>query len=204
MIKRQKRSYKKSDPPAKHQKAPPPPKCTELSSDHLFTPEKKARAETLGAALFFCMRSCEYSKTPKLEEQKTRPIRPCDITFRLNGQILPHDHPNLHLSTSVSITFGPQKSEIMEETVTQFKSDDPIFRPCTSGPQSSDDYDLIQTIYNPKWPIFTFYDGTRFTHLTSNEYLTDIKAAVDAIGPPILGFTSTDLGTHSNRAGGAL
>ena len=168
-----------------------------------FHPREKARAETLGAALFFCMRSCEYSKTPKLEEQKLAQICPCDITFRLNGQILPHDHPNLHLSTSVSITFGPQKSEIMEETVTQFKSDDPILCPCILWTA------VIRRLrsypnHNPKWPIFTFYDGTRFTHLTSKEYSIDIKAAVDAIGPPILGFTSTDLGTHSNRAGGAL
>lgn len=69
MIKRQKRSYKKSDPPAKHQKALPPEVYRTILR-FSFHPREKAIAETLGAALFFCMRSCEYSKTPKLEEQK--------------------------------------------------------------------------------------------------------------------------------------
>lgn len=34
--------------------------------------------------------------------------------------------------------------------------------------------------------------------------LIDSKAAVQAIGFEILGFTSDDVGTHSNRAGGAM
>mmetsp|Transcript_1014 Transcript_1014/g.1668 ORF Transcript_1014/g.1668 Transcript_1014/m.1668 type:complete len:207 (+) Transcript_1014:685-1305(+) len=103
MIKRQKKSYSKSDSPVKHQKALPPEVYRTIlrSSNH---PRELARAQTLGAALFFCMRSCEYSLTPRNEEQKTRPIRPCDITFRLNGTVLPHDHPSLHLSNTVSIT----------------------------------------------------------------------------------------------------
>mmetsp|Transcript_23163 Transcript_23163/g.36208 ORF Transcript_23163/g.36208 Transcript_23163/m.36208 type:complete len:405 (-) Transcript_23163:4853-6067(-) len=183
MIKRQKRSYKNPTLQRSIKKLSPPEVYRTILRSS-FHPREKARAETLGAALFFYMRSCEYSKTPKLEEQKTRPIRPCDITFRLNGQILPHDHPNLHLSTSVSLTFGPQKSEIIEETVTQFKSNDPIFCPCILWTA------VIRRLrsypnYNPKWPIFTFYDDTRFTHLTSKEYSIDIKAAVDAIGPAI-------------------
>mmetsp|Transcript_1015 Transcript_1015/g.1672 ORF Transcript_1015/g.1672 Transcript_1015/m.1672 type:complete len:350 (+) Transcript_1015:685-1734(+) len=202
MIKRQKKSYSKSDSPVKHQKALPPEVYRTIlrSSNH---PRELARAQTLGAALFFCMRSCEYSLTPRNEEQKTRPIRPCDITFRLNGTVLPHDHPSLHLSNTVSITFGPQKSEIMEETVTQFKTDDPILCPCILWAS------VIRRLrsypkYKPTWPVFMFYDGTRFSHLTSKEYSIDIKAAVDAIGPSILGFTSADVGTHSNRSGGAM
>ena len=153
------------------------------SSTH---PRERARTQTLGAALFFCMRSCEYSKTPRTEEQKTRPIRPIDVTFRFNGRIIPHDHPNLHLSNTVSITFGPQKSEIMDETATQFKTDDPILCPCILWASV---IKRLRSYPNLGRPIFTFYDGNRFTYLTSKEYSIDIKAAVDAIGPEILGFS---------------
>jgi hypothetical protein len=41
--------------------------------------------------------------------------------------------------------------------------------------------------------------------ILSKEIFDDIKAAVDAIGPIIvLGFTSKEVGTHSNRAGFAM
>lgn len=202
MISRQKKGYAKLDTPTKHQKALPPIVYRTIIRTSIH-PREIARAHTLGAALFFGMRSCEYSKTPHTEEQKTRPIRPCDITFRLNGEILPHSHPNLHKSDMVSITFGPQKTEIMEETVTQFQTDDPLLCPCKLWAL------VIRRLqsypnYNPTWPIYTFHDGKRFSYLTSKEYATDIKAAVDAIGPATLGFTSADVGTHSNRGGFAM
>eukprot|EP00986_Skeletonema_menzelii_P006601 scaffold2523_cov193-Skeletonema_menzelii.AAC.1 len=91
----------------------------------------------------------------------------------------------------------------MEETVTQFKTDDPTLCPCilwASVIRRPRSYPK----YNPTWPVFMIYDGTRFSHLTSKEYSIDIKAAVDTIGPSILGFTSADVGTHSNRYGGAM
>ena len=201
MIQRQKRGYKRADPPRKHQKALPPEVYRQLLRTAL-TDREKARANLLSGALFFCKRSCEYSKTPR-SEQKTRTSRPCDITFRVGAQEIPHHHQGLHYSESVSITFGPQKTEVQEETVTQYRSNDPELCPVELWAN------VIKRLrayphYNPKWPVYTYHDGKKFSNLASGEFLNDIRAVVDAIGPTVLGFKSTDVGTHSNRAGGAM
>ncbi|EJK64829.1 hypothetical protein THAOC_14393, partial [Thalassiosira oceanica] len=45
----------------------------------------------------------------------------------------------------------------------------------------------------------------RVTHdLSHNQMLSDIRAAVRAIGPKVLGFTSNDVGTHSVRSSFAM
>ena len=203
IFKRQKSGYKRNDTPTKHQKALPPIVYRTILRSST-QPREIARAKTLSGALFFCMRSCEYSKTPRTEIQKTRPIRPCDITFRRNdGTIIPHDHPNLHLASTLSITFGPQKSETIEETINQYRTDDPVLCPCKLWAS------VVKRLrsypgYDPKWPVYTYFNGTEFSYLTSDEYSIDIKAAVDTIGFETLGFTRHDVGTHSNRAGGAM
>lgn len=201
MIQRQRRSYKRADPPRKHQKALPPEVYRQLLRTAIANRET-ARAILLGASVFFCKRSCEYSKTPRTE-QKTRTSRPCDISFRIGAQEIPHNSPWLHLAETISITFGQQKTEVQEETVTQFRTNDPELCPVNLWAK------VIKRLmtypnYNPKWPVYTYHDGKKFSNLASGEFLNDIRAVVDAIGPTVLGFTSTDVGTHSNRAGGAM
>ena len=60
--------------------------------------------------------------------------------------------------------------------------------------------------YDPTWPVYHFYnfETKRHSDISSNEILDDIRTTVDAIGPNILGFTSKDVGTHSNRSGCAM
>ena len=201
MIQRQTRSYKKVDAPTKHQKALPPQVYRHML--HLASlPREKARAKLLAGAVFFCMRSCEFTKTSR-SDQKTRAIRPCDISFRVCGVEMPHDHPLLHLAETVSITFGIQKSDVLDETVTQYRSDDHDLCPVEAWAT------VIRRLksypgYDAEWPVYTFHDGQHFSHLHSSEFLMDIRAAVDVIGPAILGFTSADVGIHSNRSGGAM
>ena len=201
MLKRQASAYKKTDKPTKHQKALPPEvyrQLLRLSS----TPRAKARAILLSSAVFFCMRSCEYTKTSQ-KEQKTRTIRVKDITFRLNGRILPHDHPRINEATTVTILFGLQKCEILDEPVTQYRTEDPELCPVRGWTK------VIQRIrsypgFEDDWPVYTYYDGQNFSDLSSSEILQDIRRIVDIMGPDVLGFTSADVGTHSNRGGGAM
>ena len=60
--------------------------------------------------------------------------------------------------------------------------------------------------YDPTWPVYHFYnfETKRHSDISSNEILDDIRTTVDAIGPDILGFTSKDVETHSNRSGCAM
>lgn len=201
MITRQIRSYTKVDAPPKHQKALPP-EVYRQTLRNATQPREQARAQQLGASVFFCMRSCEYSKTPR-KEQKTRTLRPCDITFRVGGREIPHDHPDLHLALTVTCTFGEQKTDIQDEPITQGRTGDPDLCPVTLWAK------VIQRLrsypnYNDEWPVYTYFDGKRFSNISSSEYLADIRIAVDIIGKDVLGFTSAEVGTHSNRSGGAM
>lgn len=201
MLKRQLNSYKKTDKPTKHQPALPPEVYRQNLRSAL-NPRAKARAILLSSALFFCMRSCEYSKTSQ-KEQKTRTTRVKDITFRINGRILPHDHPRLHEATTVTITFSLQKCNVINEPVTQYRTDDPELCPVRGWSK------VVSRIrsypqFNEEWPVYTYYDGKNFSNITSTEILSDIRHIVNIMGPDVLGFTSADVGTHSNRGGGAM
>jgi len=46
-------------------------------------------------------------------------------------------------------------------------------------------------------------DGKGFT-IPSTMVLTKIRQAVTSLGPAVLGFSAEDVGTHSNRSGGAM
>ena len=200
-ITRQEKGYKKDDPARKHEKALPPIVFRHrLRMAH--SKREKARANLLGGALFFAERSCEYSYVGA-GERKTRPNKAKDVVFRVGNEVMPHNDPNLHLAETVSIDFGDQKTDIKDETVTQFASDDPELNPVKH---------LAYTIrrlqkypgYSEEWELYTFYDGKKFSKITGNEILLDVRNSVDAIGPKILGFTSKEVGTHSVRASLAM
>ena len=200
-IRRQTAGYKRDDPPRSHQKAMPPIvfRYRLRMARHA---RARARAHLLGGAVFFAMRSCEYTSVGG-SDRKTRPIEVQDITFMRGNQIIDHSDPLLHLADSVSINFGDQKSEIRNEEVTQYNNDDPEFNPVLHWVTT------VRRIrsypgFDPTWPVYTFYDGESFSKITSREMIIDIRAAVDNIGPKVLGFTKHQVGTHSVRSSFAM
>ena len=205
LIERQINSYKKVDPKTKHQKAIPP-EVYRFILRRATLPRNRAVAELLCSALFFAMRSCEYSKTQRHHEKQTRTIRPCDITFIKGNKILSHDHPHLHKADIVIVTFGPQKSDAHR--------DESIPQEATSDDELNPVWHMAHTIrrlrsypgYDKEWPIYTYYDTKtkRFADIKSHEIKDTIQSAVTAIGPEVLGFTAEDVGTHSNRGAFAM
>ena len=200
-IDRQTRGYKKDDPTTKHEKALPPRVFRHRMAIAVL-PRERARAVLVSGALFFAMRSCEYTYVGKAD-RKTRAIRVCDIVFRNGAQVVHHDDPNLHLADTVDITFGDQKSNIKDETVSQDRTEDPTLNPVALYAET------IQRVMNypgavSTWEIYTFHDGRVFTKISSKEILRDIRVSVDMIGKDILGFSSDDTGTHSVRASFAM
>ena len=201
MLTRQVRAYKKTDKPPKHQKALPPEVFRELKR-RAVGDRAKARADLAEGALFFCMRSCEMSKTPN-DEQRTRPIRACDVYFRKEGLIIPHNSPRLDEATHVTIVFGIQKCDEIDEPVTQHRTSDSDLCPVRAWTRIVRRLRRIPK-YNPSWPVFTYHNGTSISYIKSSEIRLDIRVTVDIMGEAILGFTSNDVGTHSIRAGGAM
>eukprot|EP00956_Cyclotella_meneghiniana_P040902 scaffold208796_cov66-Cyclotella_meneghiniana.AAC.1 len=202
-ITRQGKAYKDEDGPTKHQKALPP-EVYRWWLRHAEHPREKARAHLLAGALFFAMRSCEYSKTPH-EEQKTKPIRPMDITFRIGAEVISHKSQRKYIAENVEIIFRIQKNGVIEDQILQWHTNDKELCPVKHWATTIDRLRSYPK-YNDKWPVYYFFDKTtnKPSSITSREIAIDIKAAVDAIGPKTLGFTSHDVGTHSNRAGFAM
>ena len=205
LIDRQTKSYKKSDPKTKHQKALPP-ECYRFIMRQAKTARSRAIAELLCGALFFACRSCEYSKTQRHEEKRTRSIRPCDIEFTLNGKVIPHSHPLLHKADYVIITFGPQKADIhQDEAIPQEATDDAELNPVWHWAHTIRRL-MSYPDYDPTWPVYTYYDHrtNKYSNIRSYEILSTIRACVKSIGYAVLGFHSSEVGTHSNRGAFAM
>jgi hypothetical protein len=203
-LKRQLNAYKTKDGPVKHQKALVPEvyRCLLRHGTH---PREIARAHLLAGALFFAMRSCEYSKTQNSQDQKTKPIRPVDITFRIGPRTIPHNNQLIFDAETVEITFEDQKNGILKDQVIQQNSNDPELNPIKHWAHTIKHLHSYPN-YDPTWPVYHFYnfEMRKYSDISSQEILDDIRATVDSIGPDILGFTSKDVGTHSNRSGCAM
>ena len=203
-LKRQLKGYKAKDNPTNHQKALVP-EIYRFILRHYSKPRELARAHLLSGALFFAMRSCEYSKTANHDNQKTKPIRPMDVIFRIGNKIIQQGDPKIFMADTVELTFQDQKNGEMEDQVIQERTNDPELCPVSHWAHTITRLRAYPG-YRNDWPVFHFYDekSKKHSHITSTEILQDIRAAVDAIGPDVLGFTSKEVGTHSNRSGAAM
>ena len=203
-ITRQLRTYKSNDPATHHQKAIPPEVYRWLLR-HANGPRQQARAHLLAGALFFAMRSCEYTKTRRVNEQKTRAIRAKDIVFRNEAEIIPHNDPRIFIAETVVITFNKQKNGIVDDSISADSSNDMDLCPVKHWATTISRLRSYPN-YSDAWPVYCYFDPNtnKMTSISSTEIFDDIKAAVDAIGEKTLGFTSKDVGTHSNRSGFAM
>ena len=185
ILRRQQQGYKKSDPKTKHQKAIPP-EVYRFILRRARNPRSRAKAELLCGNLFFASRSCEYSKTQRHEEKRTRTIRPCDVQFILDGRIIEHTHPHLHRADLVIVTFGPQKADVhQDEAQPQEATQDPELNPVWHWAFTIRRL-MSYPSYDPTWPIYTFYDEETQTisDMRSYEILDIIRADLNVISKP--------------------
>ena len=121
LLQRQLRGYKTLDPTTKHQK-PLPAKLVfhiyKRTNTHLNT----AIGQLITVAFFFGMRSCEYSKTHKGENKRTRILQKGDIGFYRKCRKLSHDSGILHLDDKVFSAFRTQENGVKNATVTQWRT----------------------------------------------------------------------------------
>mmetsp|Transcript_35267 Transcript_35267/g.79113 ORF Transcript_35267/g.79113 Transcript_35267/m.79113 type:complete len:385 (+) Transcript_35267:1924-3078(+) len=199
-IRRQTSGYKRVDPPREHERALQPVVFRNRlrKARH---PRAKARAQLLGGALFWGLRSCEYTYV-RPGDRKTRPIQVKDLVFMAGKTVLPHDHPLLAYADTLTINFGDQKTEIRNEQVTQHNNLDCELNPIVNWA------DTVKRLrgypgFDPSWEVFKFYDGS-FSNITATEMINDIRDAVDDIGEETLGYTSAEVGTHSVRSSLAM
>ena len=175
-------------------------KMLELSSSK----REKSVTWLLIGAIFFAMRSCEYLKTGKEENKRTKIIRVGNVTFKKGNRMMMHSDPKLRLSDLVRIRFVFQKNDRRDVCIHMFKSGDPILCPVVawaqtvqrvrSIPGSSDDSEVC-----------LFYDNKKKKSLIRADHVrSKLRAIVVLIGEDVLGFGRDDIGLHSIRSGGAM
>ena len=202
------RGYKNMDPAVKQQKAIPVSVLRKMYNIAKLqnSPIPQARAELACLAFFYCMRSCEYSKTSNDESKHTKTLTLGDFRFFKNKRLISHSNPILGTADLVDITFKFQKNDDRNESVGMHAahSSSDFMNPAKLAAA------IVQRVRsypgaNDDTPINTMLDAKGNTFLiTSSSIRNQIKTAVKIIGPKTLGFGPNEVGTHSIRSGGAM
>ncbi len=175
------------------------------------SPLQHAMADLLIGALFFAMRSCEYSSTSTSDGPYKTKILTCkNIQFLIqnNSSLSAILHTptltTLYSADCVTITFISQKNGDNAIKVTQYKSNKDLcpvkawvntINRVLSYPHTSNT-STVNTFLNPK--------NKRLVRISSKQTREHIKLTVKQIGPQLLGVDITRVGTHSIRSSCAM
>jgi hypothetical protein len=88
-----------------------------------------AIGELAVAAYFWAMQLCKYSEVSRAEQRQRKQLCFHNILFIKGGNILNHTSAELNLADYASITFKRQKNERKSDTVTQWRTSDPVMCP---------------------------------------------------------------------------
>jgi hypothetical protein len=170
----------------------------------------KAIAQLLTIAFFFCMRSCKYSDVQGDRWTKLLCVRNLRF-FMANNQDITDKIPYLHLAETVTITLEFQKRDVRNDIISHQRSNDkhgagdmcPV-RAAAFLIQRLSSYanSLFKNFKDT--PINLVWSGDDYYTIPSSLILQRIRSVVDHLGFEKLGFTSADVGTHSNLSGGAM
>ena len=170
----------------------------------------KALAQLLTLAFFFCMRSCEYSDVQGERKTKLLCVRNLRF-FTSNNRDITKDTEHLHLAETVTVTFEFQKRDVRDDIISHQRSRDtqgtgdmcPV-RAAVQLIQRLRSYANLPFTCFQDTPLNTVKSGEAYYTIPSSLVLQRIRVVVDLLGFEHLGFTSADVGTHSNRSGGAM
>ena len=150
------------------------------------------------------MRSCEYLTVDKKDnDRKTKKLRVRNIVFRRNGRVMKATtESKLEKASSVSITFEDQKNGEKMETVTQFRNNT-NFCPVAIWSRIISRI-LSYPTASANTPVDAIHIGGKLYGITSEIMRDKIRNILDEIGEDVLGFPSSDAGTHSIRSSFAM
>ena len=197
--------YEDNDPPPKQQ-SPAPIQVFDLIKQEYSSAQDTACSQLIEGALFFGMRSCEYTKTPGQKKKRTTLLELRDITFYdHNSIVISHNHLNLITEASiVKITFRKQKNKENCQEVILRKSPNRLcsveawaknVKRIRSYPNSNDN-----TFVNT---YFCTSSG-KYKQITNDHVINMLRSAVQIIGPEKIGVPLERVGTHTLRTSFAL
>ena len=200
LISRQVKGYRKVDPATKHQLALPF-SCFKTIYNKQDSNLNLVLGQLIAGALFFAMRSCEYSKVPKSDDRKTKILRLYNLQF-FNG---PEEVTNINRIQSaqfIRITFEYTKTDRKNDQVIQHRTDSDfcpvkiwaqIKKRVLSYPKTSD-----QSKVN-----LIFTDG-KLKEIASSQTRSFIRSTVLELDPLQKSFDISRIGTHSIRTSTAM
>ena len=168
------------------------------------TQSESALATMAIGAIFFCMRSCEYLKTPKNEEKRTKLLKVKNFRFFTEtGQLIQHISPELASADCVCVTFENQKNGGKYESVTIHKTEDKVLCPVIAWATT------VKRILgypgeSDQSPINTYITGNNKFQFSSSNMIAALRTTVENMPEANLGFVAKEIGTHSIRSGGAM
>lgn len=203
------RGYHRDDPKSEPQLAVPV-KLTEHLLDQAWTttnrcPTQLATADLINIAFYYLLRVGEYTK-PRSNRTNTIPFRVSDITFRRSdGTLIPNNSPLplLLTATEATIRMPNQKNGVKGQCINQ-ECTGTIYSPVKSLARRV--HDILSHHGTNTTNIFEYAHpfSTTFRPITSQRINSTLKLAAGEIGLYKLGYTESDISSHSLRAGGAM
>jgi len=154
------------------------------------------------------MRSCKYSDVSG--ERRTKILCVRNIRFHKKNVLIPNASPEIFKASSVSLTFEWQKKDTRDNTITHQKSNDKIGLKIMCPVKAA--AELVHYLYNsgiqlqrvPDCKINSIVETGKISTIPSSVILNHIRSAVHSLRKDRLGFTEEEVGTHTNRSGGAM
>jgi len=130
--------------------------------------------------------------------------------FHQHNRHISLEYQNLYLATTAAIIFEFQKKDVRDDTISHQRSGVTLSN-CERCPVWVA-WEIILQLWKYNIPPAKFADtpinyvkleGRSFT-IPSSIILIRLRQVVSSLGPNRLGFTADEIGTHSNRSGGAM
>ena len=210
ILTRQIKAYTNKDPPTQHQACLPLVVWKAIAADDN-TKQNEAIGQLIVGALFFAMRSCEFSTTSGAEQKRTKLLTVENIRFfdkNAAGLIQAISHsstsPPPQDANCVAITFENQKNGEKDATITQHRT--PEGRICPVRTWAAI---VVRIINYPKATnkstVNTFLASTgKLVRFTATQVKRHLVSSVNAIGPEKLGIDIKKVGTRSLRTSAAM
>ena len=202
-LKDQLRGYGASNPETIHQKDLPLLVYRTIWTNWT-TLKDVAPGQIIVSALFFGMRSCEYSEV--VGDRKTKILLVENIQFFHHRREIKKSFANLPLlpfASSVSVTFVRQKTDKHYATITQHASGRVICPVQSFAQIVTRVLSYTSATMQSKIIMYVGKHGD-VEYIPAVEVATHLKDTVTSIGESVLGFDSTHVGTHSNRTSFAM
>jgi hypothetical protein len=158
--------------------------------------------------LFFAMRSCENTTTPKPGRTKT--VNMNGVTF-LDSQKreIAHDHPGIALAAHVTLLFQDQKNRDKNARRSQKRTADPVLCPVRRSASLIERIRRLVPDFSGSTTINTYAhkarDGPVVLQLASGFLRSQLRHACATLGgKTVFGFEPTEIGTKSLRPGAAM